>query len=656
MAEVSDEEFRKYLESPPTPGKEVEDANIAGFDITEAPIDPLAVYRALRPQHQTNPNQMGVVRPQPQMPMIASMTAPGTLGGQLIAKSPQIAGGTIGGAVGAVIPTLGEEGALAAGGSALGNYLLGPMFAAAGGTAGRMTTLSRGDPEYGKKLMFAALEEGLGELGGRLLSAGAGRFLRPFRRSVEPGAEAADKILRAAGRRPIPTTRRGKVADALRHRFMNLKEFVKNAPGGDVRMADEFGAHLLPGQSTESIMDTIQGLSEGSFVSGGKLRRFRNQRIPAALNNATKQLKQSVRRNLINEVGEKRASAIIADLSNADAKTINTIEKGLYEAVDQLKGTPIDIRPLKQFAEANRGRGLKPGARERMLRQAANKPDVQTFDDLRTIRRDAWQEREKFLRAGAGADARTAKQIAEIADDLMEQAAKSGPPELESAFRTADAFHRGKLRTEWLESTLIKTAQGDEAPGKAFANKITKMAAEPNNRPSELAKMGFSTDEISRIQGVANAAVFARKQAEGGGRMLIQLAQGGAIIQLGGGLLAAGGAAADSPGAMWTGVGVMLAPEVAARMMLNPTGARLLSTGLRAPVGSRTVGTLGTRVLREAAYHAMQVRQEGGDGRLVFIRRDPVTKQEMAMRKKREKVPEQIRRQMEAPLVQQTVF
>ena len=150
--------------------------------------------------------------------------------------------------------------------------------------------------------------------------------------------------------------------------------------------------------------------------------------------------------------------------------------------------------------------------------------------------------------------------------------------------------------------------------------------------------------------------MFARKKAEGGGRMLIQLAQGGALIQIGGGLLAAGGAAGDSPTAMWTGVGIMVAPEVMARMMLNKTGAKLLTEGLRMPLGSRTVGALSTRILREASYHAMKIREEGGDGRIWFMRRDPVSKKEMARRKKVEQMERWEKKQMQSPLLEQTVF
>ena len=653
MTDPNISEFRKYLENPPTQEQELSDADVAGFDVTSAPLDPLATYRALRFKG-VDPNQMGVVKPQMQAPLTTSMVSPETLGGRILRKSPQIAGGTIGGAIGAVIPTLGEEATLAAGGSMAGNYLLAPLFAALGGAGGRMTTLRPDDPKYAKKLLYAGLEEGLGELGGRLLSAAGGRLLRPFRRSVEPGAVEANKVLINAGKYKDPKTLPGKVRDAARGRFFGLKEYIKNTPGGDIRAADTFGAHVLPGQSTESFMDTIQGLCEGSFVSGGKLRRFGKQRIPRALQNAAETLKQSVRRNVIEQVGEKHAAAIFADISNADAATINAIEKGLYEAIDKLNKAPGDISAISNFAKSELGKGLKGGGRETILRRAAKIGEksggTETFENLRVMRRDARQAQQMLLKKGANVDARIMGQLAETIDGTMESIAKKSGPETYTAFRAADTFHRGKLRTEWLENTLIKTSQADEAPGRKFVNKITEMATEANNKPSKLARMGFTPDEIERIKGIANAAVFARKKAEGGGRMLIQLAQGGALIQIGGGLLAAGGAAGDSPTAMWTGVGIMVAPEVMARMMLNKTGAKLLTEGLRMPVGSRTVGALSTRILREASYHAMKIREEGGDGRIWFMRRDPVSKKEMARRKKVEQVEQAVKKARKAEI------
>lgn len=592
-------------------------SGISSFEITDVPLDSKAIEETFRLAPKQQPpgaiRQTTSLTPplRNQIPGVAGFLTQETLGGHLLRKTPQIAGGAIGGAIGAAIPTMGEEPALVAGGTALGNFVLGPLGSTLGGAIGRATTLSPSDPQYVSKLTNAALEEGLGDFGGRLLTGLAGRaLLRPFRRAVEPGAEIADKVLRSSGKLPISTTLKGKVSRSIQRRVVNVKELFGGEPGSAVRIADKFGSHILPGAATESVMDTIQGVAEGSFVSGGKLRRFRGQSIPTALRNSANKLKVSVRANLIKELGEKKANLIINDLSSADATAINAVEKSLYSAVDELNAVPTDIRSLKRFATENRGVGLKPGARERMFRQVERKPDTQTFAQLRKIRADAWQEHATFTRAGAGENARAAKNLALRTDKLMEAAAEaSGNPQLKAAFRTADTFHRGKLRTEWLESFLVKTSQADEAPGKSFATKIMKMSIDVNNKPSELVKMGFSARDINQIRGVAQAAIFARKQAEGGGRMLIQLAQGGQILGL---LGAAGGAASDNSLLTGAGMLLMIGPELAARMMLSPTGSKILTSGLRAPAGSKDAGILVMRFMREAAYHNTQMEAEGG--------------------------------------------
>ncbi|MHC4676119.1 MAG: hypothetical protein ACYTBZ_26815, partial [Planctomycetota bacterium] len=507
------------------------DANdIAGYDVTNIPLDPQAMEKTFRRDmvSQLPGRGPGVLERSPS-PALRGLTAPDTLGGKIIEKAPQIAGGTIGGALGAVIPTIGEEGALAAGGTAFGNYVLAPLLAAGGGAGGRMMTLDPSDPQYQEKLFFAAIEEGAGDFGGRLLSAGLGRaFLRPARRAVEPGAEAADTVLRQSGRRKVP---KGKIAQMRRgfsRVYRDVSEFMGGEPGAETRIAEEFGAHLLPGSATESVLDTIQGVAEGSFISGGKLRRFQGQSIPTALRRAGENLTELVRRSLINDVGEKRAKAILGSrISDLNAEAVEQLERGLYLAIDRLNPVGVDVTSLKSLAKSSMGRGLKPGARERMLRKAATKPDIQTFAELRDIRSDAWQEWQAFLRKGENKNARIAKQIATKADELMEGAAVAQGGVVERNFRIADTFHRGKLRTNWLEDTLKATSQADEAPGKNFVNRIKKMATGKAGKPSELSRMGFTDVEIEQIQGVANAAHFARKQAQGGGRMLIQLSQAG---------------------------------------------------------------------------------------------------------------------------------
>lgn len=620
------------------------------YQIDDVPLDPNKLIQRLAPPPSFSPATVGPPEP---YPSVTAMASPNTLGGKILAKGPQIAGGTIGGAVGAMIPTVGEEAGLVAGGSKIGQWLAAPAMAGLGGAAGRAYTLNPRDPEYGNKLMFAALEEAGGEYAGRLLAAGAGRlFLRPFRGAVTPGAEAADQALRQSGRqtktipgvRPQPRTIIGKGARGVQRKVFKLGQALSDQPGAATRLGKEYGAHLLPGQSTESFMDTLQAVAEGSFFGGGAMRRFQTQTQKAALENLQSGITQTVKRNLISEVGTKKASAILADISNADSKAFSVIEKSLYQAIDDLSEKTIDIKPLQDLAESFSGKGLKPGSREAMLRQVSKKGRQQTFEELKNIRSDAWQYNKKFLKAEEVNNARVAKEIAIKTDELMEQTAIQAGGQLEAAWRTADAFHKGKMRVDWLSKTLAKYGKSEDvATGTGFINYIGKMTKEIDGRPSELARMGFSATEIAGIRRVAAATKLVGEKAVGGGRMLVQLTQAGALMQIAGVPLAALGVAEDNRGVTSAGIAMIIGPTLLAKMMLSPTGSKLLSTGLRAPAGSRSMGTIGARLLREAAYHEAQGLRKGESPQLFMrsISELPRISEQMKSQLKAEsKVPE----------------
>ena len=90
------------------------------------------------------------------------------------------------------------------------------------------------------------------------------------------------------------------------------------------------------------------------------------------------------------------------------------------------------------------------------------------------------------------------------------------------------------------------------------------------------------------------------KQTATEGGVLIQLTQGGALLQVGGALLAGLGIGTDTTGLTVTGTGVLLAPAAIARIMTNPNAARALIEGVSAEgvnTAARRAG-LTTRILQ----------------------------------------------------------
>jgi len=582
--------------------------------IEDVPLDPNKILEVLPPPQGYQKQPVLPMEPREQIPSLQGFVTPETLGGRIVRKGPQIIGGTAGGALGAAIPSIGEEAGLALGGARLGQWLFAPLFSALGGAGGRATTLNPRDPNYGRKLGMAALEEGGSEYIGRLLAAGAGRSLRFFRGTVEPGAEAADLALRSAGTKTArrPRTWLGTTGRGIKRKGYILLQKILNEPGGASRLGKRYGAHLLPGQSTEGIMDSVQAVAQASLFSGPTITRYETQTVKAALGNLQSRLSDNIKKNLISKVGTKRATAILSDLSNADSAALKAIETSLYKTIDDLADEAIDITPLKQMAEGLRGKGLKSSGREMVMRRINKLDSMQGFNNLKEVRSDLWQYGEKFARQGDNNDARIMKMLYKQTDDLMEQMAKRKGGALEAAWRTADDFHRGKLRTKWLADTFAKYGKAEDvATGQGFLNYIAKMSKEIEGQPSELVRMGFSANEIDQIKQVANATKFATKKATSGGMtMLVRLTQAGAIVGIPVGM------ATDEPVITYPSAFLLLGPELLARMILSPTGSKLLSTGLRAPAGSRSIGTLGTRLLREAAIYEYQRRSEGGKPQL----------------------------------------
>lgn len=104
----------------------------------------------------------------------------------------------------------------------------------------------------------------------------------------------------------------------------------------------------------------------------------------------------------------------------------------------------------------------------------------------------------------------------------------------------------------------------------------------PKGLGEQAVEAGFDKPFIAEMKGLINALKVAQQeQAEGTGRMLIQLRQGGVAIALAGGAMFSD----DYSGELLGSAGlVLLGPAVLGRLMTSPGGAQWLTEGLKTPL------------------------------------------------------------------------
>lgn len=541
---------------------------------------------------------------EPSSPSIVPMPPGSGFAEKLKRRKYQIIGGTLGGIAGGMAvpgpdPT---DVVTVPAGIAAGKVLAGRMAGAAlFGGAGYLADQKAYDkPWYTSQMLGAMGEEGLGEAMGEGLSWLGGKLLkRPFRSTVIPGGEQADELLRVAGKQKPTWRNRVK---------WTAKDIVSGQPARASRRGRQFGAHLLPGQTTEGFMDTLQAIGEASIFSGPGVTRHMTQTQPQALKNIFEQFVETTKRNLIETIGEKKAAVIIGDLTNIDENALRVIRNSLYEAVDEIAQTPVNFEPVRQYALDMLSEVSAPGKLKSMLRRYVKEIDM-GFGLAHKRKSEVLGAMRQFSRTGNDNSARIARGLAGKIDEAMDLSAKAVSPEAAQSRRIADYFYKNELKIKFLQGKLVKLSKkGAPTDFIAWAKKTPE---------KNLLSMGFTPDEIVGIKEVVNAAHFVEERATKGGlTVMIRIMQASGIMAL------AGGTYFDDPRFQGAGTLILVGPEIVARMMLMRSGSRLLSTGLREGVG-RFAGPAIARLAREVVRIDKELQAQGKPSQIQVKRGKP---------------------------------
>lgn len=525
-----------------------------------------------------------------------------------------LVGGTIGGIVGAPAGPVGAVGGAALG--AAGGEAIEQLVRRATGLPAPETSLQAAK-QIGKEAVLGGVGEGVGRLavgvGGR-----AFRAIKP-RPVVTAEAERAIKFLDTN----LPTQERS--------RFNPFRYLV-----GKERQAK---LTLLPAEANESrAIDLLHNASEASILGGQAISGFKKDRNKALINIAD---------DIIDFMGDRAEPDIVGELfvkaANKELKVSRVGAKIMYNTVDNLAGdTRVPIGTLKGFAEplqevAQELKGIGGAAAgDPTIAGVLDLGDDISFSAAKELRSRLIDAANEFSVTNPKAKiiGKTNKLVGLI-DTAMEKSLKdSGQDEALRILREANRLWKDgseKFDNEFVRRLIKKgTRQGEPEAivkailkDKAVSNiRRAKVAVGGANTPewkkiqshfvqdlfarstkkgtgeltgptltANLTKMGkqslreiYTPGQLNKIQEFANAlSVIQAKQADGTGRMFIQLTQAGALVSI------PFGSEFNRLSAT-----ILLGPGVLAKAFTNPKIADVITRGVKAGTKTKVAaGALG---------------------------------------------------------------
>lgn len=501
-------------------------------------------------------------------------------------------------------------GALAGSPGGIPGSVIGALIGGAGGKAYQQIGQQIFEPEKAPKTPMKAAEE-IGwaggrqaayEVGGQLLTKIAGKILAPFVKSVRPETQTARQILDAY----MPVEKR----------FFGLTK--RKVPS------------LLPHEATENrTLDVLFNISEGSLIGGRKIAKFKVNREKAI---------SDLLDDVINQFGVKAEPDMVGEVFMSAVENRlqanKLITTPIYNAVEQTAGNiPININSVKAFVTPLAQRAKEIGgieaknAGDDLINAVLELEPNLSFSAAKDLRTRLMSRIDEFSITNKKAPAiGKAKKMVELLDNSIESALNTYNKDALSLWRQANNIYREgqeKYNNQFIRR-LIKKADPDFGgepenivkaifkPGAIsniqkvktaidpatfqqmkswYVQNLIKQATDKQGKISGatlydrlFGKTGmgektlneiFNPTELQQIKNISTTLrMITEKQTEGTGRIWIQLAQASAGIGILTGQF-------RTPSLIVLGT-----PEVLTRIILNPYGNKLLTTGFKLPPGS----------------------------------------------------------------------
>ena len=534
----------------------------------------------------------------------------------------QAAGGTIAQAPSARQPIGSTVGSIAGGiaGASLGG-VPGAVAGATGGAAlGDLAQTGvehlmgiQDTPQTAMDALKSAGQEGaigaLSEGGGRAVVGLGAKVLAPFAKSVTPEAQQATAFLQPKMKQP-----------------------------------------LLPSEATSSrTLDVLENVAESSLIGGGSIKNFKENRA---------QVFEGMADDIVNSFGPKtrpdEIGQALMDAVDKGKKMAQAPAKILYNTVEAQAGAaPIETQslkrmtvPLAKISEALNGiEGSSAG--DDLVKSIQGLGDTMDFTTAKALRsrliakadqmsidnknapaigvtkrlvkaldgeidkglnafdpgaRDMWRDANKIYREGEQTFNNRlirglVKKGMEEFGDNPEAIAKSifQPGKVTSINRIKEAVDSGtwkQLQSFAVQDLLAKGSLDGVITGKKLdAAMFSRTGYGPN-------MMGavFEPGQLDRLKAFSSALRLTQeKQSEGTGRMLIQLTQGGAALNL----IAGASGFADTDFNAESGV-ILLGPAVLAKLLTHAPTANWLIRGVQMPAHAGQAGAIAGHLLSAA--------------------------------------------------------
>ncbi len=553
---------------------------------------------------------------------------------------PRLAGATVGSfaalGLGALIPGP-EELATVPAAAKIGAEIFG---AGLGGAIGRGLQVAADPDEEFTFKEFARVfgEEAALEITG-IGAVGIGRkLLGGVRKTITPGVQRLSAQLAGAGKRAGVKGRRV-ITRGFRRAQMRF----------------------LPATfSQNQIIDTIQGIGEGSLIGSNTIFQFKRG-IRKAVVQLQKELVEDFTKGAANK-GTLASATVLFDAIKGNRTAWSKAGGMLYRTLDD-EGVEVSMTAMKKFTKGQWDLILETGEiagdpkLNAIFRKGGTKLPLSASFEGSHLLRSKLLSIERAAKRGVIPKHQTAKIARDMINtitDSMQTAAKVKPGLFKQYRQAADFWSAGskkfdndivrgltrrlknhpqlaalavfhpntaqeiklvriaagekafkEMRGAWLEQLLKDSASkeiGEEGVlmGTGFLNKFQNMGDET------LATI-FTKKQISAIEDLAKTAAFAQLKTGGVGGSL-KIVQGIAAFSLVASPLLPEG---DFRGITRGTAGViLLGPAVIGRMMTNPTLARLLSEGFKLGTGTRQGVALTARLVRAVIKTRAQLNKE----------------------------------------------
>jgi hypothetical protein len=430
---------------------------------------------------------------------------------------------------------------------------------------------------------------------------------------------------------------------------------------------------FLPAEFSDiQLIDTIQGIGEGSLIGSDILFRYKKGQLKAAAS-LVKEVPELISKGALTRSSDDVAALLIDAVENNNRLHKTLANRFYTEVANEMASEPVDITKLHATATKMLDRfkkakniGVSPASRKLVRQIASFKPDEATglvlseygaAQDMISGMKDIIRQGSSKLTPDPKAVG-TAKHLVGIADDAMNEATKRVSPRVHKMKRQADTFFRwGKetLNNKTLRSLTnqlsdpslskpdvanvifksrnnimrVKNAVGKKAFQKAkgsWLRNIVQDSMVPD--PKDIKGIGepVGMKVLKKFNGVGqdtldaaftkaeqevireNARIMALMQAKTGGHA-------GALRFVQGAALAGvatGPLLGEQVGKKTTRASsaILVGPAVLGRLMATPGFGKWLKEGFEAPKGSQQSIALTARLIRNIFQARKEINEE----------------------------------------------